>query len=649
MDQETSFPEHQGSGIPLGQPPDESVNGNRVDSVRPDSNEGIVIERRVVRTTRRLRPDGTSEWLTEEVRVTQRVRPGHEPDSSWLLGGAVPYAALPEAETAETDTDGATWEEAQSDAPRIRADRTSSGTPIMPEDFLTGVLPPLSAGFGEDATDEIDAYLGAFGIRASRDLTASGRIDWPAMATRNAGIVRREVRKQAKQMRRRLPGPTTRKRAVADLRLHFHSQPRWRQIVMSLGLMLVVLAMLLSLAFPVLFLFHALPGQRTVGSSPTTNTSCCNVNATTTLGANSTSTSSAGCCTGYPGSNTPSPGSGPTVVPATPPPGAITATSAVISFVPASQKETSNGAMTACANGCTLGIKSTSGNKSGSHTQSTTGWNTQASGYVTVNCNCISSGPAWYDLHGSAGDCGSYYINPSYGNSVTVSCVLEGITYVAPGGISGCDANVCWNNGNAFANTSYRIVTFSDCHGAMNTAYSNAAASANTAINGALSGLIVASRSINPNGNAWSCNPGIGGAGNNVTGGAAAMYSGWGFSSGDAQSVADSRLNALLPSGYYWSSSPTPCTPSYTVNGSTANITCADSDTAIADWRASSSAGQAAWSSLSRALLGAALSAALSYCNGASGVASGSCHITLSPGNASILPSNTSAFSLTLL
>jgi hypothetical protein len=73
-------------------------------------------------------------------------------------------------------------------------------------------------------------------------------------------------------------------------------------------------------------------------------------------------------------------------------------------------------------------------------------------------------------------------------------------------------------------------------------------------------------------------------------------------------------------------------------SGNTITITCQDSRAAAYDWGGSSQ-GQTAQQNLKTKLAGQSLSAAQSICNGNyPGVSPGSCTITLTGGNVSILP-----------
>jgi|GEM_PF-2323063 hypothetical protein len=660
------------------------------------------ITQREEHTTERLSDGTVKETIKREVTVTRPLTPSdyQTPASGWLLGdttgarpntptgwivdgkvqaalgapqplppGGTPALPLPDVVanlsapyvTSSTPLPSpAKWWQWRNRHKRLpakwRAQHTASGTPIMPEEvaaFMASLnLPEARARVDTDGEGVQDtADLGRPGIRASRDLTPSGHIDWPEMVRRNARIAQREVAQ-------RIPGPTTRRRIVREGWADFKARPLLWQFFISLGVVLLLVALLF---FPLLIILqHA--GVTTAlmaNTSSTSTATCCATNASSS-GATSPATAGAptatvACaergCGNTGGVGTPPPvGSNPT-----PPTGGgggggggsnSHASSATVSFTPATQTETGNGSMTACGSGCTISSHSTSGSTSASHTQAATGYQARATGNVSIYCTgrgsqCIP--PDSLDISGSAGNCGNY---SGFGVPTTVGCTVYGTSNVWAGGISGCYYSICWNNGSAFANTSYHYVLYGDCHGAMNAAYSSAASAASGKISGALSGDTIVSSNIQANGNDWACPPGIGAVANTVTGQATAEYNAWGFTTSDAQHVAAQRVDALLTAGWYWSAGPNACNPTYSVSGSTANITCADSGTATADWRASSSNGQQAQSMLQHALAGMSLEAALAYCNSTTGIVAGSCHISLSPDTAQALPTDPSAITI---
>jgi hypothetical protein len=82
----------------------------------------------------------------------------------------------------------------------------------------------------------------------------------------------------------------------------------------------------------------------------------------------------------------------------------------------------------------------------------------------------------------------------------------------------------------------------------------------------------------------------------------------------------------------------------YSRNGNSYTINCPASGTARYDWNPADSSGAQAQQTLINQLLGRPLSAAQSQCNGSyPGISPGSCVITLTGGNASILPSDPKA------
>jgi hypothetical protein len=108
------------------------------------------------------------------------------------------------------------------------------------------------------------------------------------------------------------------------------------------------------------------------------------------------------------------------------------------------------------------------------------------------------------------------------------------------------------------------------------------------------------------------------------------------FNPADARMLASTRLNGQVPSGYALKSgSATTCTPSVTgLSGGAIGLTCSDSGLAILIW----SSGMK--EQLAANLAGKTKSAALTICNGTSGVQAGSCVITIGGGK-DTLPSST--------
>jgi hypothetical protein len=109
------------------------------------------------------------------------------------------------------------------------------------------------------------------------------------------------------------------------------------------------------------------------------------------------------------------------------------------------------------------------------------------------------------------------------------------------------------------------------------------------------------------------------------------------FNPADARSLASTRLNGQVPSGYTLKpGSATTCNPSVmNLSGATISLTCSDSGLAILTWTESMKAQLAA------SVAGKSQSQALDICNHTSGVKPGSCVITINGGSAT-LPSSTS-------
>jgi hypothetical protein len=188
-------------------------------------------------------------------------------------------------------------------------------------------------------------------------------------------------------------------------------------------------------------------------------------------------------------------------------------------------------------------------------------------------------------------------------------------------------------------------VSYSDCHNAMdNLAYTqghdamSSWVSANTN-----SGWMVAGSPSYTYGN-WNCSPGIGSLASSGTFHAwdTTWVDAYTFDPAAAQNYAMNNLNGQLPTGYVWQNNASGCSLGSSVSGSTVNINCQYSRTAVYDW------SLALKDSLAQNLANPSLdaTAAANICNNAPGVVPGSCTVTIS--NGTLMPSNYRAISFTI-
>lgn len=193
-------------------------------------------------------------------------------------------------------------------------------------------------------------------------------------------------------------------------------------------------------------------------------------------------------------------------------------------------------------------------------------------------------------------------------------------------------------------------VTYNDCHNAMDyLAYTKGKnAMGNWLSSNTNSGWRLAAKLNDQNypyiyGN-WTCSPGIGSIASSGSFYASdtTWVDAWTFNPTAVQNYAMSSLNGQLPSGYVWKTSATGCALTSSVSGSTINVGCQYSRTAVYDWNQSvkdSLAQKLAHSNLDAA-------AATNICNNTPGVVPGSCTVTIT--NGTLMPNNYQAISFTI-
>jgi hypothetical protein len=342
-----------------------------------------------------------------------------------------------------------------------------------------------------------------------------------------------------------------------------------------------------------------------------------------------------------------------------------------VTFTAQSKQLASDPNIRACASGCDMPTQSTSGSKQGSYfKQYVSGYqSTQVGGSIHIaltsarHCDVqpyVCGGQSYWPgglvefYDGNTGfDC---KLNIGYMN-VGASANVGGCYYstrtnpLGAGSIGGNATGVVgyapdnegffsFSNNYWQSTNGYYYPTQGDCDFATNQAYPAAQSAAQGAINAWAGGNTVVQSNIGRGSS--SCNPGVGQPGGSVTGNTNANYSATSYSPQGARNVAASRLNGMLPSGYYWSAGPTACNPTWSYSGAVVAIQCGESGTGTADWRDTSSAGQQTQAALKAQIAGKPKATAVSICNSFAGVVPGTCSITFTGGNVSIVPTSAS-------
>jgi hypothetical protein len=332
-------------------------------------------------------------------------------------------------------------------------------------------------------------------------------------------------------------------------------------------------------------------------------------------------------------------------------------TAATLSLSPASQLVSSPGQMTSCPSGCDLRgqtdsnsqpfsvqkpasqvqqtalIGSLSAKNSGTTTWSDTAYSFSGGGYAcTAQPVTLLAGQTNPNI-----PCFIPLTSPSSIPAGTIHGTVSGtsVTYTQPSPLTG--------------NGGYEVLD-SDCQSALATVHGQGT----TWAQGWITGQII------PSGWRWAraealirisgdtCTPSVGTLQSgpfSFTASTIASVQNSAYSPAAAQSLAASRRDGMLPSGYQWKSgSRSTCTPSVGGVASNGKVTlgCSDGGTAVYVWSDAQS------SALTGKVAGQTKAKALSICNGWKGVRSGSCAITIQGGDGTVLPADPKTVTVTV-
>jgi hypothetical protein len=320
----------------------------------------------------------------------------------------------------------------------------------------------------------------------------------------------------------------------------------------------------------------------------------------------------------------------------------IANTAAVVAFTAANQRLTYTNDLTSCPSGCD-GVGQTYGASQTFSKQASASQVTQTALSGTIHVVNNSSGD-WsvsnYSFSGGGYSCNPRTVNVLAGGQANYSCFISvsSPSSLPAGTIAGTAApNVTFTQPAALVGNGFYQVTSADCQAALNDTKSNQGVAWATSWQ--------SGQSI-PSGWQWaksapstafsndSCPSGQQQASPfNFTASSTTTASNNAYNPSAAQSLARSRLNGQLPSGYAWKSGdPSSC--AVTVKGSSGSkvtLACAAAGTAVYAWTDALKADFAA------KLLSKSKDDALAVCNSAPGVQANSCAITLRD-NATSLP-----------
>jgi hypothetical protein len=325
-------------------------------------------------------------------------------------------------------------------------------------------------------------------------------------------------------------------------------------------------------------------------------------------------------------------------------PGApIANTAAVVTFTAANQHLTFSNDMTSCPSGCDVVGQSYSANQTFSkQAPASQIQQTSLSGTIHVvnNASTDWSAPS-YSFSGGGYSCNprSVYVFAG-GGQANYSCFISvsSPSTLPAGTIAGTAApNVTFTQPAALVGNGFYQVTSADCQAALNDTKTNQGI--------AWAASWQASQSI-PSGWQWAKSAPSTGFSNdscpsgqqqatafNFTASSVTTASNNAYNPAAAQSLAKSRLNGQLPSGYAWrSGDPSSCAVAVKSNGgSTATLTCPATGTAVYTWT------DALKADLIATLLSKSKDDALAACNSAPGIQPNTCVVTLRD-NATMLP-----------
>ena len=215
-----------------------------------------------------------------------------------------------------------------------------------------------------------------------------------------------------------------------------------------------------------------------------------------------------------------------------------------------------------------------------------------------------------------------------------------------------------WNNAWP-SQASYWFVQSQDCNSVIGSADRNVLSAASSAQSSWIGGNVALYRSapqIVNDPSVRKCSPQSGtisySGALQVRGQSAASWSATAFDPNAVVSAADGWVRSQVSPAYVLSAGPTTCSASqagsggnYSYSGGyngTVTVTCAATGTATYDW-SSATQGTNAQNTLKTAIAGKSLSQAQAICNRSySGIVAGTCHIALTGGNVSIIPTNLS-------
>jgi hypothetical protein len=338
-------------------------------------------------------------------------------------------------------------------------------------------------------------------------------------------------------------------------------------------------------------------------------------------------------------------------------------TAATLSLSPASQQVNSPGQMTSCPSGCDLTGQTDSKSQPFSVTNAASLVpQTALFGNITVKNTGTTT---WSDP--AATFSGTYQsmiytcaaqpvtLGPGQTNSLIPCFIGVASPSSLPAGtiqgtVPGTNSKVTYSQPAALPGNAHYEVQPQDCQSALNTAHSQGSSWAQ----GWIAGQTI------PAGWQWArsqalvgftgdtCSPSVATQSPNpfnFTASTTASVQNSAYNPAAAQSLAASRRDGMLPSGYQWKGgSRSTCTPS--VSGVASNgkvtLTCSEGGTAVYIWSDTQS------SALASKVAGQSKTKALSICNGWTGVRSGSCAITIQGGDGTLLPSDPKTVTVTV-
>jgi hypothetical protein len=332
-------------------------------------------------------------------------------------------------------------------------------------------------------------------------------------------------------------------------------------------------------------------------------------------------------------------------------------TAAMLSLSPASQQVSSPGQMTSCPIGCDLTGQTDSNSQQFSvQTPASQVQQTALIGSIAAkNSGTTTWSDTSYSFSGGGYACSAQPVTLLAGQTnPNIPCFipLTSPSSIPAGTIHGTVSvtSVTYTQPSPLTGNGGYDVLDSDCQSALGTSHSQGT----TWAQGWIAGRTI------PSGWRWAraqalisfsgdtCSPSVGtlqSAPFNFTASTTASVQNSAFNPAAAQSLAASRRDGMLPSGYQWKSgSRSTCTPSVSGVVSNGNVTlsCSDGGMAVYVW------SEAQSSALAAKVAGQTKTTALSICNGWTGVRSGSCAITIQGGDGTVLPADPKSVTVTV-